>query len=154
MNPKDFSEQRLVEDPALGLLDDLGYEVVHAFTEEFGEGVVAKGAPGRDNQSEVILRHRLRPKLAALNPDLPHAALEGALEDLTADRSAMDRVRANQAVWKLLRHGARVTFVNRDGDRVIERVDFIDWSTPTNNEFLVVNQLLDASPARPLALAR
>lgn len=100
-----FSEQALVETPTLALLKDLGYEVINAYTEQFGAEHVASGAPGRDDRSEVILRHRLLPKLAELNPDLPAQALDLAVEQLVEDRSAMDEVRANQALWRLLRDG-------------------------------------------------
>jgi len=146
VTPEAFSEQHLVEEPALGLLEHLGYELVNAYTELLGPDAVADGAPGRDNQSEVVLRHRLRPKLAELNPELPPAALEAAAEELTLDRSVMDPVRANRAVWTLLRDGARVTFAGDDGERITERVQFIDWSTPTNNDWLAVNQFWVVGP--------
>ncbi|MDQ3728373.1 MAG: type I restriction endonuclease subunit R, partial [Actinomycetota bacterium] len=146
MTPKEFSEQHLVEDPALRLLSGLGYDVINAYTEELGPDGVDKGAPGRDNQSEVILRHRVRPKLIELNPELPAVALDAAVEVLIEDRSAMDRVRANQAVRKLLREGAKVTFATEDGGRATETVRFIDWSVPRNNDFLAVNQFWVVGP--------
>src|SRR5262249_6463009 len=127
MTPSGFSEMGLVERPTLELLASLGYELVDAYAERFGALAVAAGAPGRDHRSEVILRHRLRPKLAELNPDLPTAALERAIEQLVLDRSAMDRVRASQAVWKLLRDGAKVTFTADDGSRRTETARFLDW---------------------------
>lgn len=146
MTPKAFSEQHLVEAPALGLLSDLGYEVIAAYTEQLGADGVAYGAPGRDNQSEVLLRHRLRPKLAELNPELPPVALDAAIDELAADRSALDRIRANRAVWKLLREGAKVTFAGEDGERATETVRFIDWSAAANNDFLAVNQFWVVGP--------
>ena len=146
MNPSAFSEQQLVEKPALELLAQLGFEIVDAYTEQFGLEHVASGAPGRDDRSEVILRYRLRPKLAELNPGLPPQALDAALEELILDRSAMDHVRANQAVWKLLRDGAKVTFATEDGGRTTETVRFVDWSTPTSNDFLAVSQFWVVGP--------
>jgi len=146
VTPSDFSEQDLVEKPALELLEQLGFEVVNAYTEQFGPDHVASGAPGRDDRSQVVLRHRLRPKLAELNPGLPPAALDTALDQLVLDRSAMDRVRGNQAVWKLLRDGAKVTFTDDDGSRVTETARFVDWSTPTSNDFLAVSQFWVVGP--------
>src|SRR4051812_21684054 len=108
--PDGFSEMGLVEKPTLELLESVGFEVIDAYTESFGAGSPATGNPGRDDRSEVVLRHRLRPKLAELNPDVPSQALDQAVEQVVLDRSAMDRVRASQAVWKLLRDGAKVTF--------------------------------------------
>ena len=105
--PAGFSEMGLVEKPTLELLETLGYETVDAYTERFGPDSPASGNPGRDDRSQVILRYRLRPKLAQLNPDLPAQALDQAVEQLVLDRSAMDRVRASQAMWKLVRNGAK-----------------------------------------------
>lgn len=146
MTPEGFSEQDLVEKPALALLGDLGFEITNAYTEQFGPDHVPGGAPGRDDRSEVVLRHRLRPKLTELNSGLPPAALDSAVDQLVLDRSVMDRVRANQSVWKLLRDGAKVTFAAEDGSRTTETVRFIDWSTPTNNDFLAVNQFWVVGP--------
>ncbi len=53
---------------------------------------------GRDDQLEVVLRHRLEPKLAELNPELPAEAIEAAAEELVRDRSALERTRANREV--------------------------------------------------------
>jgi type I restriction enzyme, R subunit len=146
MTPAGFSEQDLVEKPALSLLEDLGFEVINAYHEQFGSHHVADGTPGRDDRSEVVLRHRLRPKLAELNPDIPPAALDRAFDDLVLDRSAMDRVRANKAVWRLLRDGAKVTFTTDDGGRTTETVHFVDWSAPENNDLLAVSQFWVVGP--------
>lgn len=45
MTPEGFSEQALVERPTLALLEQLGYEVITAYTEQFGAGHAANGAP-------------------------------------------------------------------------------------------------------------
>lgn len=136
----------LVEKPTLSMLETLGYEVLNAYTESYGASSVAAGNPGRDDRSEVVLCHRLRPKLAALNPDLPAQALDQAVEQLVLDRSAMDRVRASQVVWKLLRDGAKVTFTDDDGGRETQTVRFIDWRNPASNDFLAVSQLWITGP--------
>jgi len=146
VTPAGFSEQDLVETPTLELLGQLGYEVVDAYTEQFGAQHTASGSLGRDDRSEVILRRRLRPKLTALNPDLPSPALDQAVEQLVLDRSAMDRVRANQAVWKLLRDGAKVAFTADDGQRETATVRFVDWSSPAANDFLAAAQLWVVGP--------
>jgi type I restriction enzyme, R subunit len=140
VTPEGFSEQRLVEEPALGLLAELGYGIVNAYAERFGVEYVASETPGRDDRSEVVLHHRLRPKLADLNPDVPRAAIDAAVEELMLDRSAMDPVRANRAVWQLLRNGAKVTVTGEDGTRTTETVGFIDWADPASNDFLAINQ--------------
>ena len=146
MSPKDFSEAGLVEKPTLALLEQLGYEVADGYTEQFGAEHSQHGGLGRDDQSQAVLHHRLRPKLAELNPDLTAAALDAALEELTRDRSAMDPTRANHEVWRRLRDGAKVTVTDDEGARVTETVAFVDWRTPANNDFLAVSQLWVVGP--------
>jgi len=146
MTLSDFSEARLVEKPTLALLEQLGYEVADGYTELFGAEHVQAGGLGRDDQSQVVLHHRLRQKLTALNPGLPPAAIDAAIDELTLDRSALDATRANQAVHRLLRDGAKVTFTDEDDARVTETVRFVDWRTPANNDFLAVSQLWVVGP--------
>ncbi len=146
MTPSDFSEQGLVERPTLALLGQLGYEAVHGHSELFGAENVAAGGLGRDDQSQVLLEHRLQPKLASLNPDLPATAIAAAVDALTQDRSALEPTRANREVWMLLRDGAKVTVADDGGDRVTETVRFIDWRTPASNDFLAVSQFWVVGP--------
>lgn len=141
MNPRNYSEDELVERPTLDLLESLGYETVDGYAETLG----AEGL-GRDDQSQVVLRHRLEPKLAELNPELPAAAIEAAAEGLVRDRSALERTRANRDVHRLLRDGVTVTVADEDGGRSTETVRVIDWNEPSNNEFLAVRQLWVVGP--------
>ena len=69
MSPKGFSEDELVEQPTLELLESLGYEPLNAYEEP--------PELGRDDQSEVVLHHRLRSKLVEMNPDGPMIQLPG-----------------------------------------------------------------------------
>ena len=93
-----------------------------------------------------MLRHRLAPKLAELNPELPPAALDAAIEELVLDRSALDPTRANRGVHELLRDGVKVTVTDERGDRTTETVRVIDWTTPANNDFLAVSQFWVVGP--------
>lgn len=144
--PDGFSEEGLVEKPTLALLKGLGYEAITAYEEGFGPGSPSTGNPGRDDRSEVILKYRLRPRLAELNPSLPGQALDEAVEGLMTDRSVMDPVRASQAVWKLLRDGVKVTVATDDGSRETQTVRLVDWNEPEANEFLAVSQLWITGP--------
>jgi type I restriction enzyme R subunit len=141
VSPRDFSEDELVERPTLKLLESLGYEVADGYAETLGPDGL-----GRDDQSQVLLRHRLAPKLRELNPQLPPAAIEGAVEELTLDRSALDRTRANRALHELLRNGVKVTVADEQGERSTETVRVIDWTTAANNEFLAVRQFWVVGP--------
>jgi len=122
VSPRDYSEDGLVERPTLALLESLGYEVADGYSETLGPDGL-----GRDDQSQVVLRHRLAPKLAELNPDLPSAAIDAAIDELVLDRSALDSTRANRAVHELLRGGVKVTVTDEHGDRTTETVRVVDW---------------------------
>src|SRR4051794_19145993 len=80
-----YTEDTLVEQPAINLFAELGYETLNCWGESFGEG----GTLGRETPSEVVLVSRLRPALRQLNPDLPAEALEQAIEELAKDRGSM-----------------------------------------------------------------
>ena len=136
MSPTDLTEDELVEQPALRLLSQLGWEVASAFDEVVG----VVGTLGRDAQFEPVLGHRLRDALRALNPGLPEATLEEAAERLVRDRSAMDRVRANGEVYDLLRVGARVETTGSGGERRTVTVRFVNWNAVDENDWLAVSQ--------------
>lgn len=146
MSPGEFSELGLVEKPTIALLETLGYQAINAYGETYGPGSVAAGSPGRDDRAQVVLRHRLRPRLETLNPDLPGRALDQAVDQLLLDRTAMDRVRASHEVWTRLRDGVKVTFTSEDGGRETETVRVVDWRDPAANEFLAVSQLWVTGP--------
>ena len=136
MNPGRLSEDLLVEQPALRLLAELGWEVVEGFEETLGSA----GTLGRDSQSEAVLGHRLGDALRSLNPGLPQSALDEAVEQLVEDRSAMAPVRANREVYGLLRDGARVEVPGDGGERRTVTVRFVDWSRADANDWLAVSQ--------------
>ncbi len=67
MTPGGYTEDGLVEQPALALLAELGWSVVNAWSETFGP----TGTLGRDSMHEVVLVHRLRDALRWLNSACP-----------------------------------------------------------------------------------
>jgi type I restriction enzyme R subunit len=73
MTPKggsSYSEQELIELPAIEVLKKLGWSHVDALHETLGPS----GTLGRDNQSELILPSRLRNAFERLNSGLPPEA--------------------------------------------------------------------------------
>jgi len=68
----DYSEDNLVEQPAIALFAGLGWETENCFYEKFGENSTF----GRETSSEVVLLPRLRSALERLNPALPKEAIE------------------------------------------------------------------------------
>ena len=136
MNVGRLTEDELVEQPAMRLLSELGWEVASGFDEVLGPA----GLLGRDSQSEPVLDNRLRDALRALNPGLPESALDQAVERLVEDRSAMDRVRANREIYTLLREGAKVETPDGDGELRAVTVRFVDWDRVAANDWLAVSQ--------------
>jgi len=59
-----YTENQLVEQPAIGLFAKLGWQTVSALEETFG----ATGTLLRETKSEVVLVSRLRLALQRLNP--------------------------------------------------------------------------------------
>lgn len=132
-----YSEDQLVEQPAILLFEELGWEHVNAYNEKLGP----HGTLGRDNKSEVFLVRRLRVAIERLNPDMPPEAVEQAIDEITRPRAAMHYARANQEVHALIRDRAEVSVRQPDGTALPERLAIIDWENPENNDFLLVSQL-------------
>lgn len=135
--PHAYSENTLVEQPAIELLAGLGWQTIGAFDEVFGSG----GTLGRESAGEVVLLRHLVPALKKLNPKAPPEAIDAAVNELTHDRSVMSLAAANREVYALLKNGVKVEIRNSDGELVPERIKVIDWDTPANNHFLLVSQL-------------
>jgi len=88
MSPHPYTEDQLVEQPAIALLAELGWATVSALDEVLG----VEGTLGRETKSEAVLVARLRAALTRLNPDVPPVGITGAIDQLIADRSAMSVV--------------------------------------------------------------
>jgi type I restriction enzyme R subunit len=131
------SEQGAVEQPALELLEMLGWQHVNLQAEQPGAG----NPTGRTSFRQTHIPTRLRAALTKLNPHLPAEALVLAEEHLTEDRSAMLPVSANRALLDLLTKGVSVEVRRGDGAFETVSVRVIDWIDPTNNDFLVASQV-------------
>jgi len=132
-----YTEDQLVERPAIALFSALGWETVSAMEETFGPG----GTIGRETKGEVVLVNRLRMALAKFNPTLPREAINTAVDELTRDRSAMSTEAANREVYRLLKDGIPISVPDREhGGQKTERLRVIDWSSPEQNDFLLVSQ--------------
>ena len=132
----DYSEDSLVEQPAIELFSQLGWQNANCFYEKFGEN----GTLGRETSSEVVLLPRLRAALMRLNPDLPSEAIALAIEELTCDRSVMSPANANREVYRLLKNGVKVSIRGKVDEEMVENVRVLDWNEPSNNDFFLASQ--------------
>ncbi|MEC5129638.1 type I restriction endonuclease subunit R [Verrucomicrobiales bacterium BCK34] len=133
-----YTEDHLVEQPAIALLrDDLGWDYANCYD----EWATGQSTLGREAKRDAVLIDRLRPALEKLNPSLTTEAIDGAIEELTRDRSALSLVEANREIDKLLRGSVKVKTPDpeRGGQRTDE-VRVIDWDDPGNNDFFLASQ--------------
>lgn len=140
MNP--YTEDNLVERPAMELLHSIGWDTLNCYDEKFGKD----GTLGRETPSEVVLVRQLREALIRLNPQMDRDAIDLAVEELTKDRSAMSPVRANAEIYKLLKDGVPVTYRDDYDEDVDGLVQVINWKEPSKNTYLMVNQFWITGP--------
>lgn len=104
-------------------------------------------APERTYYRQVVLRERLLTALARINPQIPAAALEQAVHALQTVSEPQMVVR-NRSVHRLLLSGVAVEFEVGEQKKQ-DRVYFIDFAQPSNNNFLVVNQFTITGTRQP-----
>ena len=73
--PNAYTEDQLVEQPAIGLFAELGWSTVSALDETFG----VTGTLSRETKGDVVLVSRLRAALERLNSALPAEAISAAI---------------------------------------------------------------------------
>ena len=135
LNP--YSEDQLVEQPAIALLAEMGWEPLDCYN-EFDQGI---SPLGREHKGEVVLTMRLRAALERLNPDASNMAIEKAIEELTRSRGAISLVEANWEIYSLLKDGVKVTVIDSDDEgETVEDLKVIDWENPENNDFFLASQ--------------
>jgi type I restriction enzyme, R subunit len=137
MTNTDFSENALVEQPAIALFDELGYATANCFFEKVG---TSNSTLGRETTADVVLVPKLKHALTKLNPGVANDAIQLAVEELTKDRSAMSMAEANREIYKLLKEGVRISFQADDGGEANETLRVIDWNEPENNDFFLASQ--------------
>ncbi|WP_284449157.1 type I restriction endonuclease subunit R [Pseudoxanthomonas mexicana] len=132
-----YGELKLVEQPAIELLETLGWTHANLYTETFGE----HGTEGRESEHQVILTRRLRSALERLSPGLPDDAYAQAIEQLAQDRSKQLAVNANREVYELIKGGVKVTVPDEHGAESTATLHVIDWTTPANNDYFLASQM-------------
>ena len=123
MTAHPFSEDQLVEQPAIALLAELGWVALNGSHEVFGP----QGTLGRPDTRCAVLPQRLMTALARLNPAVPPEAIAAAADEMMRDRSAMPATAANRELWALLRDGVAVAMPDPErGGQKTERLLAVD----------------------------
>lgn len=127
--------ESVVEEAALAWFEEIGYVALD------GSTIAPDGsAPERESLEQVLLHDRLRAALVALNPEVPREGLDEAFRKVTRI-SSPQLVDANHEFHHYLVNGVAVEYLHSDGTIGYDPVRIIDFESPGNNDWLVVNQL-------------
>lgn len=101
---------------------------------------IAPGAEASERGSfeQMILTGRLRRSLEKINPDIPHDAIEQAIQKILNIHSP-NLTQSNEKFHECLVEAVKIPYT-KDGFERSHEVKLIDFSEPLNNEFLAVNQ--------------
>ncbi len=139
MAKKDYSEDRLIQEPTVEFLESkLGWTSLFAQDEEdFGEA----GLLGRKNEGEVVLSREVLAALKRLNRGLPEDAYSQALAQVVQDDISKTLPQLNEEKYRLLRDGVPVQYRDASGRLVDKRLRLIDFDDPEQNRYLAVREL-------------
>ncbi len=88
-----YTEDGLVEQPAINLFSQLDWDTELCWDESFGEAQETDHlAFGRETRNDVVLFKRLTVALNKLNPNIPQRILQEAIDEIARDRSAMSMI--------------------------------------------------------------
>ena len=122
-----------LEKETLNWLADVGYSVL------YGIDISPDGDNSeRTNYQEVVLLERLRAAVNKLNPNIPVAAREDAIKQVV-DLGIPVLLSANRHFHRLLITGVPVQY-QKDNETPGDFVRLVDWTTPSQNEWLAINQ--------------
>lgn len=118
---------------AIETLEALGWDYIHGLK-------IAPGAETAERESfeQIILTGRLQKQLALINPDIPEAACEQAIQKVLRLYSP-DLISNNEEVHQFLVEKIKIPY-QQDGYQRSHEVALIDFDNIENNEFLIVNQ--------------
>ena len=138
-----YTEDALVEQPAIQLFSELNWETATCWDEVFGsvtdESLQTKPLFfGRETRNDVVLFARLKAALLRLNPQINSLVIQEAIDEIARDRSAMTSISANEAIYELLQNGYVYTTQDDDDDCVVR---YVDWNCATENDFLLCSQM-------------
>jgi type I restriction enzyme R subunit len=122
-----------LEQETLGWLTEAGYSTL------YGPDIAPDGdRPERNDYRQVLLVERLRSAVERLNPAIPTAAREDAIQQVV-DLGTPVLLSANRRFHQLLVGGVPVQY-QKDNETRGNFVRLIDWAEPSHNEWLAINQ--------------
>lgn len=125
--------ESIIETTAIEILQSLEWEYISG-KELSPEGLYNE----RESYHQIILTNRLRAAIALINPHIPADAQEAAVQKVLRI-SSPELLHNNEEFHRLLIEKVKVPYHQNGYERSYE-VALIDFETPSNNQFLVVNQ--------------
>lgn len=126
--------ENTIEQSTISTLQSLGWRYV------YGKTILAGLENAwRERSSEVIFQPILSEAITKLNPQLPSLEVENVVRLLCKAENG-DLLEQNKQAYDWLRNGVKITY-QQDGEQKAEVVQLIDFHTPSNNDFRIVNQL-------------
>ncbi|MDN3628064.1 type I restriction endonuclease subunit R [Vibrio lentus] len=128
--------------------DQLEQECIRWFTDQGylyknGYDIAPDGdSPERDDYHQVVLKQRLLNQLTIINPELPIEALNDVVNTVSSPDTPI-LIKNNRAFHKFVIEGVPVEYTAvEDGESKTKHAhaQLMDFTTPDNNEFLIVNQ--------------
>ncbi len=131
-----------LEQLCLQWFQDTGWSYAH------GPDITPEGdSPERADYRAVVLKNRLSQAVQRINPHLPPAVLDTIVHLVTTpDHPSL--IQNNRTFHRLLMEGVPVEFT-RDDKKEADHAQLIDFATPENNDFLVVNQFTISGTKQP-----
>lgn len=125
-----------IEQAAIEWFNELGY----AF--RFGPEIAQnEPAAERNSYEEVVLGGRLFAALERINTHIPQDALNEAFQKIVrVNLTSPSLSIVNHAFHRMLTEGIDVSFQNKEGRTVYDKVWVVDFDAPEKNDWLVVNQ--------------
>jgi len=124
-----------VEENVLGILNNLGYEIIRGADEKYLPG----GSQAlRADYKDVVIVDKLRYALRKINPSISAEAREQAIKQVLRTES-QKLIINNEHFHKMLVDGVDIPIRTKDGERY-KKVWLFDFEHPENNEFCAVNQ--------------
>lgn len=123
-----------LEQECLTWFGDIGYQVKHG-TEIAPDSVSAE----RSDFRQVLLKDRLRQSIIRFNPDVPASVVDTTVNTLVTP-NIPGLLASNRQLHKWMTQGYPVKYMDGNDERGI-RLKLIDYDSPENNDWLVVNQV-------------
>ncbi|WP_341301051.1 type I restriction endonuclease subunit R [Lysinibacillus sp. FSL H8-0500] len=135
--PQNYDERTISQQPAIEVLQGLGYEYIEA---ERAEAM-------RENLYTVLLKTVLEEKLKELNSyqykgvtyKFSDTNIQQAMRDLD-EPLTNGLVKANESIYETLMLGRTYTEFLPDGSKKSFTIQFIDWENIENNDFHIVEE--------------